>query len=794
MQINQNAFKTSKTTKQAQRPKSILIFGEINTSGTLAELEMLKLTASLIAAGHNIETVTPTANPMSRNIVNFRTPHKFNQTTQFLTRYDHVIIFLETLTSPKFRSTNAWAKAKERMRILKFVHQVQNAGRKVTLIGSKMQRLATFKLAQETTFLNCEYANAASQAFAMISGHKLRPLDLQAAQNTVIEHASFRNSDGKFTALKLQRYLTATQNNDDALATLIAFATQPNLYQTSLIKQLKKHPDSTNSVVSQSLPPYPVLDMAMDSDNTEKIPSYAAHLLNVFHRNHSFDLNTVSGRSDAMEWYHTSAREKLSEFWVPQSKPKTEASMSEPHPPMLDQIQQFLDDPRVEPNQSFELNRLLHLRRYSYGPTAMAILLALLCRIQLSSKDRMNPWKSKQITSWFDGVSCTIAPGLRGFQNTKIQNPIQRPSAQVIGLPQQETGLGANMRMSLQVFEKIGLNLQSRDLDTDRTLNITTSAPIRVKRNFALHHINAERVPMNIMTPQFAHRNDVYHIGYFLWETSEIPNAHRLGTSMINEVWTPTEFVADLYRNAGAEQVTMVGKALPELEYLSKLETISRPDNNHYTVFSGFDFHSSVERKNPISVVHAFQRAFPKRVYPDHRLILKTTPNTVNHWGDPMNQMGQIRNIAIRDSRISIIEKMLPLEYLFRLMARADCVVSAHRGEGFGYLPAYALGLSKPTIVTNWGGSTDFCNTKTAFPVGFNMVDVPHGHAIYDADNAQWANIDLNDLTQKMLDVFDDYATAKSRAIAGQSFVREKYSLDRLSKTYHTRLSQIGLI
>lgn len=793
MQLNQNAFQTRETTQQAQRPKSVLIFGELSANGSLAQLEMLKLAASLVTAGHNVETAAPSANPMVRNIVNFRTPQKYKQSTRFLVRYDHVVIFLETVASPYFRSTNPWAKTKERFRMLKFIHSMQNAGRNITLVGTKLQQLTGFRLGQDQPYLHIDCPNAASGTYTQITGHKLRPLDLGMAQNTVIEHASFRNSDGKFTALKLQRYLTATQSNDIELQRLCAIASQPDLHQTSLVKRIKKQPHAAGSYVKQTLPPFPVLDMALAHDETVKIPAYAAHLLNIFHRHHTFDLSTTSGRTDAMQWYHSTAREKLSAYWVPPTTAPTIPPQQTQHP-LSDHIKTFLDNPIKEPSQNLELNRLLHLRRYTYGPTAMAILLAMLCRINLKSKDRMNPWKSKQIATWFAGTPYAMAPGLRGFANPKVSQDTAPAQAQIIGLPQQDTGLGANMRMSSQAFERIGINFQLRNLDADTNEKIDPWNNRTPKHNFALHHINAERVPMNIMTPQFAHRNDVYHIGYFLWETSKIPDTHRLGTAMINEVWAPTEFVANLYRDAGAKHVTMVGKGLPELDYLAKLATITRPDPNLYTVFSGFDFHSSVERKNPISVVHAFQRAFPKHVYPDHRLILKTTPVTDNHWGDPTNQMVQIRRALKRDSRISIIEKMLPLEYLFRLMARADCIVSAHRGEGFGYLPAYALALSKPTIVTNWGGVTDFCTNKTAFPVDYKLVDVPRGHAIYDASGAKWADIDLNDLTQKMLDIYDDYDIAKSRAIIGQSQVQRQYSMDRLAQTYATRLTQIGLI
>jgi glycosyltransferase involved in cell wall biosynthesis len=425
----------------------------------------------------------------------------------------------------------------------------------------------------------------------------------------------------------------------------------------------------------------------------------------------------------------------------------------------------------------------------------MAILMAMLCRIELPLSKIKNPWNAKEVSRWFHKSMYPLAPELTPYLSVPSRTNTPKPTLKVIGFPDQQTGLANNMKMSLQIFDKIGLYYHNIDLDNGRMENaVTASGSIIPKGNLAIHHVNAERVPSNIMTPQFAYRKDIYHIGYYLWETSKLPDVHKLGTSMVNEVWAPTNFVANLYRNAGANKVTMIGKALTELPYLEKLASITRPDPNHFTFFSAFDFHSSVERKNPIATVNAFQRAFPPRQNPDVRLVIKSTPSQANHWGDPNAQMAQIRAAAYVDPRITIIEKMLPIEDLFRLMARADCVVSSHRGEGFGYLPAYALGLQKPTIVTNWGGVTDFCNSDTSFLVAASLVEVPKGHAIFDAKGAKWADVSADDLVQKMLDVIKSPAMAQQRAKRGQALVQQNYAMAKLVNTYRDRLTELGLI
>ena len=109
-------------------------------------------------------------------------------------------------------------------------------------------------------------------------------------------------------------------------------------------------------------------------------------------------------------------------------------------------------------------------------------------------------------------------------------------------------------------------------------------------------------------------------------------------------------------------------------------------------------------------------------------------------------------------------------------------------------MPANALGLQKPTIVTKWGGVTDFCTPDTSFPVDATMIPVPNDHAIFNAKGAKWADISPSDLAKNMLDVFQNPTAAKQRAIRGQALVQQKYALEKLTQTYRDRLMEIGLI
>ena len=119
---------------------------------------------------------------------------------------------------------------------------------------------------------------------------------------------------------------------------------------------------------------------------------------------------------------------------------------------------------------------------------------------------------------------------------------------------------------------------------------------------------------------EFAYRNDQFHIGYLLWELEKLPKEHHLALELLDEIWVPTSFVANVYRTFGQENVHIVGKGIPELGRASALPRLIT-ENDPFTALICFDFHSSVERKNPLCAVRAFLEAFPLQQFQDCRRI-----------------------------------------------------------------------------------------------------------------------------------------------------------------------------
>ncbi|MEO0999054.1 MAG: glycosyltransferase [Pseudomonadota bacterium] len=429
------------------------------------------------------------------------------------------------------------------------------------------------------------------------------------------------------------------------------------------------------------------------------------------------------------------------------------------------------------------------------------LLLALHCAAPVqTAADLARPWESEAIRAWMRDAVLPQAPEFARFSTAPEAAIDPRHRLDIAGVVGAETGLSRNIDMSAAAFRRAGLALRLRDAESgfaEVTSEDGEAAPptpgLRLKRSVALHHANLDRIPQHLTAPVFAARGHLYNIGFLLWELDRLPEAHRLGLEMLDEVWAPTRFLEDVFRAATDRPVLRVGKGfeLPPAEPFDLAEIGVPEGTTRFLVC--FDFHSSVARKNPLAAVEAFLAAFP-RGRRDVSLIVKTTPAAEAHWGDPEDQLGRIRALAAMDSRIVLLESFMPFRGFLGLIAAADVLVSPHRAEGFGYLPAYALSLGRSVVSTDFSGPCDFCTGATAWPVPFRRIPVPEGHAIFPVPGAEWAEIDRDALTETLRHLAERPDEAACRAAAGQALIRSEMTLDAQAARYRTRLAEIGAI
>ncbi len=151
-------------------------------------------------------------------------------------------------------------------------------------------------------------------------------------------------------------------------------------------------------------------------------------------------------------------------------------------------------------------------------------------------------------------------------------------------------------------------------------------------------------------------------------------------------------------------------------------------------------------RKGVPETVEAFCRAFAGRR--DVALVIKTV---AKNWGNKqdMHIRQALRHAPGRPPVGQLVADLTHWEFA-SLLRRADCVVNAHRMEGFGMIPLQAMACGTQTIVTAYHGPLEYADEGNSWllPVT-GEVPAPTGERGVPV-GVMWADYDLDTLAGLM--------------------------------------------
>jgi len=359
----------------------------------------------------------------------------------------------------------------------------------------------------------------------------------------------------------------------------------------------------------------------------------------------------------------------------------------------------------------------------------------------------------------------------------------------LVGHASKDTGLGRNFEMLMQALTQKGLAVTGLDFDTRSDALRTELKQWRAQcRSYPIvvFAVNAQDVPEFIARDRDGILGDCYTVGFFLWEVSRMPRVQELGVALVDEIWSPTTYVAEIY--AAATQTHVVGKGLFQGSEI-RPSRAKPAGKTRFTFLTVFDFDSSIERKNPLAAVRAFQKAFVSGE--DAALIVKCSNVNPQHWSNASRHWERVLEACAGDGRITFVTERYSAAEMTALLARAQCVVSLHRSEGFGYLIADAMALGTPVIATNYSGNADFCSPETFYPVPYRLVPVPPGAARWRCDGAEWADADIDAAAAQMRHVFQNYDEALALADHAYANIVGKYSVTAFRRSLLARINAI---
>jgi glycosyltransferase involved in cell wall biosynthesis len=276
-----------------------------------------------------------------------------------------------------------------------------------------------------------------------------------------------------------------------------------------------------------------------------------------------------------------------------------------------------------------------------------------------------------------------------------------------------------------------------------------------------------------------------YNIGAWAWELPRFPEKWYDRFAYYDEIWVSTSFIANTLAPISPVPVVRIPPVLTTIAHASRNSGRHRlgvsPDEFVYLFV--FDFHSHLERKNPLALIDAFKMAFaPSEPV---RLVIKC----VNADSDP--EGFAVMRARARGYPISIYAGYWPSQELRDLMAACDAYVSLHRSEGTGLTMTDAMALGKPVIATSWSGNVDFMDISNSFPVRYKLVELQENIGPYRAGEI-WADPSVEHAAEMMRLVFEDREEAWARGRAARREIETNYSEERVASLVQHRLEVIA--
>jgi GT2 family glycosyltransferase/glycosyltransferase involved in cell wall biosynthesis/tetratricopeptide (TPR) repeat protein len=262
-------------------------------------------------------------------------------------------------------------------------------------------------------------------------------------------------------------------------------------------------------------------------------------------------------------------------------------------------------------------------------------------------------------------------------------------------------------------------------------------------------------------------------IGYWVWEMGHLPDGWRDDFSSVDRIWAPSRYCAELFAAQDEAPVDVIPHPVPvlperQVDRAAILQRFALPAKARIILYV-FDGSSYLVRKNPAALVRAF--AASGLAEKGWTLVLKT-----KHLMDRPEEGAAFSALAHGTAGVTLIDRALPVEELQQLWAVANIYASPHCSEGFGLTIAEAMAAGKRVVATDFGGSTDYLDASTGFPVKARPWTLAQDFGHYTKGGV-WARVDEPALTAALVKA----AKAKDDiGRAARSRIAERLSFDRV--------------
>lgn len=349
----------------------------------------------------------------------------------------------------------------------------------------------------------------------------------------------------------------------------------------------------------------------------------------------------------------------------------------------------------------------------------------------------------------------------------------------VFGFIGGEFGLGEAVRLIIKALNKaeVPVSLINYDVETnhehnDNTFNNFSDKAIYPVNLVLLGPSEAKRVLIHYPEDFFKNK---YNIFYLNWESEYIPQEYIDNFSFYDEIWVPAQYCKDILTKVCDIPVNVVPYPIEiEVDSVPDEEAATFYNQNTFNFFFMFDYNSSMERKNTLNLINAFEKAFGKEDT-SVSLIIKTSKSTKF-----VKERELLESHISGFKNIKIVEKIYDKQTLHKIIKGCSAYVSLHRSEGFGLTMAEAMFFGKPVIATNYSGNLEFMNKDNSFLVDFKRAKIDSSVINYDS-NTIWSEPSVDHAAELMKLVKENSQAVRDVAIKGEESIYNNFSSKKIA-------------
>lgn len=331
-------------------------------------------------------------------------------------------------------------------------------------------------------------------------------------------------------------------------------------------------------------------------------------------------------------------------------------------------------------------------------------------------------------------------------------------------------GLGEAVRSATSALRDAGMTVNTWDISETmghaRRLPVGDTNPPASGPGVLIAQMNPPELIRLVSTTDPTTFENKYVIGCWAWELSQIPALWKPAFRYVDEVWALSEFTADAIRRAAPRRVKVrvVPIAVPLNDTPPARTRFGFGDET--IILCAFDFRSTLARKNPLAALDAFRRARALAKRPA-TLVFKTVGGE-----EAPEALSQLKAAIGDDADVRLMTASISAAERDQLLASSDILLSLHRSEGFGLLPAEAMAAGKAVVATAWSGNLDFMDDTCAALVPYRLRAVEDRQGIYSG--GQWAEADTEAAGRALAELIDDPERRERVGAAARSMIQHR--------------------